>query len=220
MASSDYSLVLLISVNMFQCQITHAIILLLAIQISFIFCVSQEKCRVKLDLSVCSLKDPEHFRHTEECRGGAICSKTFSVAYMTHKPYSAEILIDLLRMCCGDCVNSSVMSNFTKVSHITNDLMNTSHFVFPVLGKQDARYMYGQRFLPLFETPSVYYITYKENNLIFGLIVSCLNMWPLFLVCALMVIISGFLCWAIEMRNNQGEFPRSFVSGLVEFLSP
>lgn len=176
---------------------------------------SYNTCQVKLDLSVCSLTNPENFT-TGECHQGPICTKHFNIAYMTHKPYSAEILIDLLRMCCGNCLKSSIISNFSKVSHITPELLNTSHFVFPVLGTHDSEYLYGYRFLPLIETPSVYYITYKNNNLVYSLIVSCVNMWPLFLVCALMVVISGFICWLCEMNSNKEEFPSSFATGWFE----
>ena len=49
-----------------------------------------------------------------------------------------------------------------------------------------------------------------------SLILSCLHMWPLFLVCVLMVLISGFLCWILEMRENPGEFPAPFATGWFE----
>ena len=41
-------------------------------------------------------------------------------------------------------------------------------------------------------------------------------MWPLFVICALMVLISGFICWLVEMQGNAEQFPRTFVSGWFE----
>ena len=171
------------------------------------------KCSVTLDLDACNAS---HNTIIGECQDLPVCRKHFNIVYMNHKPYSEHILNDTLRVCCGDCVSSSIVMNISKLSDIKPDIINMSHFVFPVLGKKSVNRLYGYQFLPLFETPNIYYITCKENNLMRKLVISCLNMWPLFLISALLVIISGFLCWIAELWKNEIEFPQSFLSGWFE----
>ena len=98
-------------------------------------------------------------------------------------------------------------------------LSGTQHHMviyFKVLGREDTSQMYGHPFIPLIEIPNVYYVTVNKGNLMMDLIISCLQMWPLMIMCALMVIISGFICWCMETWNNENEFPRTFLSGWFE----
>ena len=75
------------------------------------------------------------------------------------------IVADLLRTCCGPCVQSREINTLTKVSEITPAIMAHSHFVFPVLGRPDTEMLYNYRFIPLIETPNVHYITTKHDHL-------------------------------------------------------
>ena len=42
------------------------------------------------------------------------------------------------------------------------------------------------------------------------------NLWPLFLLSMLMVILAGFLAWLTETWSNEEEFPRPFIRGWFE----
>ena len=168
-----------------------------------------------LDISVCDSTQKNTFTNNK-CHEAKVCQKKFNISYLKLEPYSSAIVADLLYTCCGACVNVSEVNVLTKVSQITPSIMNSSHFVFPVLARFNVLNMYGYRFIALVETPSAYYITHKTENLIGDLIISCINMWPLMIICFLMVVISGFICWLMETWGNKEEFPRSFMVGWFE----
>lgn len=184
---------------------------------SNVLCKKYAKCNAKLDVSVCTSADQEAANATaKKCRDIPVCRKQFNITYVELEPYSTLLVSDLLSTCCGPCVNSTEVHKLTKISQMSEAVMRESHFVFPVLGRPDMVSLYGYRFIPLIETPNVYYITVKQHNLIQKLIVECLNMWPLMIICILMVMISGFLCWLTETWSNRDEFPRTFIKGWFE----
>lgn len=41
-------------------------------------------------------------------------------------------------------------------------------------------------------------------------------MWPLLVICLMLVLVSGFIAWLIETWNNEEEFPREFLIGWLE----
>ena len=88
-----------------------------------------------------------------------------------------------------------VWGNNVTYEHFSNTYLSqcfsTAHFLFPVLGRSNVASMYGYRFIPLVEVPSVYYITKKTNDVTTHVITSCLSMWPMVIICLLMVAISG-----------------------------
>ena len=132
------------------------------------------------------------------------------------EPYNSGIVADLLHTCCGACVNVSTVEILTKVSQVSSPATSNSHFVFPVLGRSDVLMLYGYRFIPLIEAPGAYYITNKSEDLMPQLILSCLNLWPLMVICFFMVVISGFIGWFLETWDNREEFPRAFLIGWFE----
>ena len=78
-----------------------------------------------------------------------------------------------------------------EMSHIDSSVMEKVDMVFPVLGKVGDRRLHGYHFIPLIEAPRVYYITHANHHVLRDVILSCLSLWPLLLVTALMVLISG-----------------------------
>ena len=176
-----------------------------------------DRCDVKLDMKLCSSPTAETTRGVEmQCKKTPLCQKHFSIAHMDHSIYHFEIISDLLRTCCGPCVKSSKVHHLSKVSDINPTLMETTNFVFPVLGEKETSHMYGYRFIPLIQIPNVFYITVNRRNVMLELIIACLRMWPLVIMCAFMVIISGAICWFMETWSNEREFPRTLLSGWFE----
>ena len=135
---------------------------------------------------------------------------------MQLRPYSAEIVIDMVRTCCGSCAQAKKTTTIQKVAQITPDLMKTSHFVFPILARADTGTVYGYPFIPLIVAPHVYYITTKNPNIMGALLKSCLSMWPLVVICCIMVVISGFVCWLMETWSNK-EVIRFVLQNFIEF---
>ena len=153
---------------------------------------------------------------TEEtpCEQNNICAKPFNITYINIVPYYREptFIEVMLGKCCGNCsatTNSILLRNITE---LTRDAINTSDFVFPILAREDTEMLYGFHFVPVLPIPSTYYVTaYKDEFL-----ENILSIWPVIVVCLLMAIIAGFLCWIFEMWSNEEEFPKAFYRGLVE----
>lgn len=169
------------------------------------------KCMEKFDIDICLANAT-----SIPCSHNPVCGKVFNMSYVNVQPYSDLILADLIRRCCGDCVNVSLIHNIDLISQITPSVMETSHFVFPVLGRADAKKLYGHHFIPLIETPSVYFITPKDDDLLQKLVSACLQMWPLVIMCFMMVLVSGFLQWSVDTWVNETQFPRSLFIGWFE----
>ena len=174
-----------------------------------------KKCLLKLDLNICYSTDVVNFTNID-CHEANVCHKQFNISYVKLEPYTFEIIVDLLRICCGNCVNVSNVKTLSKLSEILPSAISLSHLVFPVLGRSDVLRLYGYHFIPLVETPNIFYITYKAENLMHQLILSCINMWPLIIICLLLVVISGFIGWIMETWINKEEFPRPFLIGWFE----
>lgn len=173
------------------------------------------KCAVKLDLDVCYSTDIQKVNEVS-CYEYEICKRQFNISYVRLEPYSSDIVSDLLRLCCGTCVKTKEINTFLKMSEITAPNISTADLVFPVLGRADINRFYGYHFIPLIETPNIYYITNKEHDLMHDLLLSCVNMWPLLVICLLMIAISGFIGWLMETWVNKEAFPRPFLSGWFE----
>ena len=94
-----------------------------------------EQCSVHFDLRVnngiCNITAPK------VCNPAAICKKQFKMLHLHHKPFSPQLMEDLLRTCCGPCVNSTEVVSVGSISQVTPALMKDAHFVFPVLGRRD-----------------------------------------------------------------------------------
>ena len=75
------------------------------------------------------------------CRKEEICKKTFNISHIVNKAYHPNILLDMLRTCCGPCANVKVTSNLNKLSEVTDMVLNTSDFVFPVLGRRHSAHV-------------------------------------------------------------------------------
>jgi len=174
----------------------------------------QQKCMHKFDLSMCYSTEPMKY-HLHTCHENNVCKKQFNISYVRLEPYTTGIVVDLLYTCCGKCTKFAEVKTYDDVSQVPAPTNTTSHFIFPVLGRSAAVKLYGYHFLPLVQTPSVYYITPKVTNILNILVEECLNMWPLLINCMLMILLSGFVGWLLEQRDNQ-EFPKQFFKGWFE----
>ena len=146
---------------------------------------------------------------TSHCESNHICSKTFNITKINITPYYTaphdSLVEDMLRKCCGNCtpMESSILAN---MSELTKESISTADMVFPVLAREDTEMLYGFHFVPFVPGPSVFYITRREHKFLMNI----LSIWPVVIVCLLMAIIAGFLCWIFETRTNEEEFPKPF----------
>ena len=156
------------------------------------------------------------------CKHQVICRKLFSVVRIRLQSFATKLLVqvsDMLYHCCGECAKYYQIYVFTDVSYVNKSLMNSADILIPVIAKSsNVQEMFGFHFIPVFEVPSAYYFTLKESKRVMAvkLVMSCLNMWPLLVICLLMALISGFIAWFIERWKNVKEFPRPFLLGIIE----
>ena len=192
---------------------TCTCLLLSTLALTFLYsaeCEEFTKCTAKLDIEIvdeeCSPLTTEKFR-TKQCLQTELCRVGYNLSHIAHKPYSHLIIADLIATCCGQCpAQTRIVTNISKTSEIDETRMETTNFVFPILGRKGAVKLYGYRFLPIFETPSLYLVTLRRENIMGRILLSCLKMYPMMIICMLMVMISGFLCWFIERNGNEGQF--------------
>ena len=75
------------------------------------------------------------------CENNDMCRKTFNVTYI-HMPSLTNLPIRpvtyILAQCCGRCTKKREMM-MENITEITRQSINSSHFVFPVLGSRTTR---------------------------------------------------------------------------------
>ena len=156
------------------------------------------------------------------CIDEVICRKLFTVMRLRMHSFASKLLIhisNMLHHCCGECAKYYQVYVYSDISHLNKSLMNSADILIPVIAKSlNVQEMFGFHFIPVFEVPSAYYFTLKESKkkLAVKLVMSCLNLWPLLVICLLMALISGFIAWIIERWENVKEFPRPFLVGILE----
>ena len=158
---------------------------------------------------------PAHETHYN-CQLDDICRKTFQVSIVRMPPYSTYPIESILRKCCGNCTKLGKVNYFSNLTEVTPLSISSSDFALLFLGSSSAVTLYGYYFIPVIYAPNVFYITQKDKSILQRLIKSCLELYPLIVICLLMAVISGFFAWLMETWNNVEEFPRPFLSGWFE----
>lgn len=183
----------------------------------FLECFGYDKCMVKYEIPMCYPDDDQTVdKHKKFCRQIDVCRKNFNISYIKMQPYNTLLVEHLVHTCCGNCTRLVTVNTFHNITQVTDESANTSHFIFPVLGRYAEESLYNYHFIPLVKVPSLYHITAKADNVLDQLLDSCLRMWPVLIILILMVAISGFIAWALETGVNKEEFPRSFLIGWFE----
>lgn len=175
--------------------------------------IDPPRCMYNFDIDVCTGRSS---MVKPECQNNTMCTQPFKITYVEVEPYDTNQITTILSQCCGKCVKSETVRMIKSVSEITPEVTKTSNFIFPVLAREDTTELYGQYFVPLTEPPIMYYITKKIDNVLQKVILACFHMWPLMVICLLMVLVSGFLQWAMDTWVNKEQFPRSLLNGWFE----
>ena len=163
-----------------------------------------------------------HPSSVEKCSKDDVCQKEFNFTLINMAPF-AEILYNIVKnvfnICCGACKElSGYKAMNVSITDFSRELMNKSHFVFPILGFHSSTRIYGYHFIPILELSSGYYVTqeHTRTEIMRRLIISCANLWPLLVIMLLLSLIAGFFIWILETWMNQEEFPRMFFIGLFD----
>ena len=160
--------------------------------------------------------------NSSKCVRNSICNKTFGVSVIQMEPISSELipglLNHLLSVCCGTCGNTYVKNTFTDPERVNILSISSSHFVYPILGVSNINSYFGFYYIPLIEAPDMFLVSRitSPKDVLFRLVSSCTNLWPILIICLLMAFIAGFPVWLSETWFNEKEFPRSFFVGMFE----
>ena len=151
-----------------------------------------------------------------------ICSRGFNISYVRLEPFTSEsfrnLVENVISYCCGSCRNTVVVKTFNNMTEISPSSINSSHVLYPILGRLEATSLYGYYFVPFWNAPGAYYITTRRTKTVIlkTLITSCGNLWPLLIIMLLMSLIAGFIVWIIDTWGNKEMFPRTFLVGLLD----
>ena len=154
-----------------------------------------------------------------------ICGKTFNISIVKKEPFSLALLKPIemmLNACCGTCGEDikryNIINRYTTLSDVSVTSIRDSDIVFPILGRATTKTLYGYKYIPLLDAPSVYYFTRKATKAesVHAFIVGTLHLYPLLIIVVLLAVIAGFIGWSLETWKNVGEFPRPFFKGLFD----
>ena len=206
---------------MTELSLSVALISLLRIRVS----VAQEKC---LAVVTPQFEHCDDLRHSEdtpvECTQANVCKKHFRFSDIKVQPFVhilENVVISAIEMCCGSlkCRNDDHYDNETiSLRNLTLSKLNSSNFIFPVLGQYSTNSVYGFHYIPILELSNGYLLTKETTSaeVLNTLIKSCANLWPLLVIIILLSVIAGFIIWIPETWFNPKEFPRMFFRGLFE----
>lgn len=184
-----------------------------------------EQCNVIVThiFNNCSEHHLEHRKNTSrKCVNNSVCGRTFLASRVEKQIFSYTMMYalnDMIHACCGKCSNIIYKNDFKSMSEINEQSLAPFDFVFPILGSRYYQHeMYGYYFIPTFDLSSAYYFTLSKSKIemIHNIVRSCVNLGPLLIICLLGALISGFIAWFIETRNNSEEFPPPFHVGFFE----
>lgn len=150
-----------------------------------------------------------------------VCNKTYKITYLRRQLFTLKILTHFrksIQGCCGNCTGHKIAYTITKLEEINKTILAESDIIFPLLATKATKRLYGFHYIPVVEVPSAYYITLRitQKDKMTSLLMGVFNTWPLIIICLLLALISGFVIWALEKRENFEEFPKPIVGGIAE----
>ena len=155
----------------------------------------------------------------DNCTLPSPCRRLYQTARIK-RTMSQAIAIQVAKMlqqCCGGCSRYNE-TELTERSREGNEAYLSDEFdmVYPIYNSRSLIGSLGFFFVPVYKPAAAYYITLKktEKKMAESVIMSCLEMWPLLVIGALMSVIAGFFVWLFETWSNVEQFPRSIGSGI------
>ena len=156
------------------------------------------------------------------CTAPSPCKKMYRTGRVM-RSMSTHISIQIaksLERCCGGCSKY----NFTRIKYPMRNRSDISELsekfdiVYPILSSRSLSGSKGFYFIPVFKPQSSFYITLKksEKEMAQDVIMSCVGMWPIVVIGALMSLIAGFFVWLCDTWSNKEHFPRPFGTGLYQ----
>lgn len=78
-------------------------------------------------------------------------------------------------------------------------MSSSSDFIYPVVGRNNAKIVKGYYFIPIIEITSVNLVTKKKSkeDVFYEMGISTLQLWPLILICMFLSFNAGFIIWLL-----------------------
>ena len=125
-----------------------------------------------------------------------------------------DILENATRHTCSSCKNPTATvidyvnngkngwAEKSSLNEVKKDIDNFVEISFPAFGSTELTSYYGFPFTPVFAHPGVVYYIIKEsmNDLAIKMMSNVFGTWPIFLINILMVILSGYIVWALVSK--------------------
>lgn len=152
---------------------------------------------------------------------GTTCGKNIKMAVFKQQLFATTMkntIHEMIKNCCGTCAQCSIINEIEDLSQFAGAFNNTPDIIFPVINDEQISHVHGYHFIDVFQVPISYYFTLPKTSeeIIVELMFACLNMWPLFLVCIILSILSGFIIWLLDTYRNYNEFRRRFHLGMFD----
>lgn len=164
------------------------------------------------------LDDEKHANNNETCSDNPICNETYEIITLDIDPYSSFALLNEIQNFCGKCFRLSYHKTRPRtIEHINHTVKSKADFIFPVFGKYSFETYDGFYFLPFIKHPGFFYTTKITKTAFQYAIKSCIEMYPLIVICLFISFIYGFFVWVFEMSHTSHDhderFTRSFPIG-------
>lgn len=156
-------------------------------------------------------------RNYTECPNPSICNRTFHMAFVNKQPYlPGDMKIqEMLMRCCGKWakIKQKIIEDISQLEDPTSVVHKAPDFIFPVLTRENEKRKYGYYNIPYLAVDTAWYITVDPKT---TALTSILTLYPILVIVILMAIVSGFVTWILESKQNSKEFPREFFLGWFE----
>ena len=125
-----------------------------------------------------------------------------------------DILENATRYTCDACKRSTTIIDYVNngkngqaekrsLNEVKKDIDNFVQISFPAFGSTELTTYYGFPFTPVFSHPGVVYYIIKDsmNDIVVKMMGNIFRTWPIFLINVLLVILSGYIIWALVSKH-------------------
>ena len=100
-----------------------------------------------------------------------------------------------------------------NIGELTSSKLNGSDFIYPILSLAGRTKVYGHQYIPLVDIPGMMYASHPPSSNLGDLFI---QVFPICIINTLLCVVAGFVCWLLEARKNEKEFPKGFFIGWCE----
>ncbi|XP_015753438.1 PREDICTED: phosphatidylinositol phosphatase PTPRQ-like [Acropora digitifera] len=185
----------------------------------------------------------EIIARTCRCQARIPTSWWHNPPYVTPQPHDNRtnrngiipvILENMVAHCCQEChggENAVTIVDYTTDANGLNakkdgviqvkDSIGTKNMISfgiaGVMSQETYHSPYGEaEYIPIMQTPGVAFIVAEKRNIHYEVLMTVYSCWPAVPIACIMAYIAGIIVWALDMKWNHVDFPKSFFWGSLE----